>query len=510
MKTLPTNPAKWLCDPQVLALGLLVLLLIVPVNLQAQGRDRGGRDFNPTDFLNRADSNEDGILDKNELRGRLKDYVADDLGVDVSRPVRISRVIGVYEKRLENEAREKTLQAREESRRVPGFGVETSIEPPAGFGISEEAAADNINNYSEEIRERVEQSFEANDSDKDGVLSENESRRIRFINRDEADRNSDGKIQSLELAAAFQKLSERGDGDGRRGRGDGRGDRGGRGGDRGDRSGGQRNGRNNDSSNFRGRNRSGNEERGRDDGKRSSDTKSDSDSSTRSRRASSPRSAAARNTQYVAGVFDNRDENKDGFLDKDERSEMSRTIRFYDFDEDGLISKKEAIDSMDPDKPKPTTSDSSSSSSRRSRNSSDDEKTERPSRRTRTSRGDSETSSRSRSSRSRGSRRDSGDRESGRSKSSSDRKSQNEIKYDVKGLGFTRIPLRQSSRMDNEANLRRKGASDEFLDMDDNKDGQLNMSEFRGKKVWTDELVEEFQDLDANGDGVITIAEFDD
>ena len=58
-------------------------------------------------------------------------------------------------------------------------------------------------------------------------------------------------------------------------------------------------------------------------------------------------------------------------------------------------------------------------------------------------------------------------------------------------------------------NGRPKGASEKFLKLDANKDGQLQMNEFSSGNEWSDELYDEFVAADVNNDGVITAEEFD-
>lgn len=193
-----------------------------------------------------------------------------------------------------------------------------------------------------------------------------------------------------------------------------------------------------------------------------------------------------RYTAFVDGVLKKYDSDGDGKLNGEERKKVSRSTPLVDENGDGMIDRKEILNSIEGRaKAAPSSSSSESSKSSRRRSSRSSEKAD----------DEDKDEGRSRSSRSRSSSR------------SSSKASESSIKYDIRG--FEKITLDIPPQTDRETFLKRQGASRDFLDWDKNTDGHITMGEIRRGKKWTNELARKFQKLDSNNDRVITIDEFE-
>ncbi|MBB76376.1 MAG: hypothetical protein CMJ75_17865, partial [Planctomycetaceae bacterium] len=113
---------------------------------------------------------------------------------------------------------------------VPGFGIDELNEPPLGFGPEQEQFS--VEKTPEDLRE-AENTLSRYDRNQDGVLDQDEIRRVRWRSGwEQHDRNGDGKLTRMELATryAIQRSDEEGSSSARRsstGRSDrGRSDRG--------------------------------------------------------------------------------------------------------------------------------------------------------------------------------------------------------------------------------------------------------------------------------------------
>ena len=64
------------------------------------------------------------------------------------------------------------------------------------------------------------------------------------------------------------------------------------------------------------------------------------------------------------------------------------------------------------------------------------------------------------------------------------------------------------ARTDAATDLRRDGASAKFMELDKNRDGQIDMSEYARPSEWDEDLLEEFREMDVNDDGLVTVEEY--
>ena len=435
-----------------------------------QERESRDRSFDAMRYVTRADRDEDGILDEKELGGRLKDWVS-KLGVDTSRPVPITKIEKAIEAKAKRESEEERLRNIDANRQVPKFGTDTELPPPPDFSVSEDAESKGRleDNYDRETVDSVRGYMRREDKNKDGVLTKDETERARRWLGDSVDADKNGSITEKELAEGIKQRNSRDD----RRRGDsGRSDR-----DRrtSSRESSDRSSRSSSSSNsrdFRGRSTA-----------RESRAPTSSSSSTPKR---SSRSMTGRYTAFVDGVLKKYDSDGDGKLNSDERKKVSKSTPLVDENGDGMIDRKEILNSIEgraKAAPSSSASSTSQSSRRRSSRSSgrEDEK--------------DEDEGRSRSSRSRSSSRSSG------------KATESSIKYDIRG--FEKIRMDIPPQTDRESFLKREGASRDFLEWDKNTDGHISMGEIRRGKKWTNELAKKFQKLDSNNDRVITIEEFE-
>jgi Ca2+-binding EF-hand superfamily protein len=444
----------------VCASTLIALAVSLAGSLSAQEdegwrRDRGGRrQFDPTRFLDRADRNQDGKLDEQELGGRLRQYV-EELGVDTSRPVTIGDVQKAYQAKQERDAAEARARAIDESRQVPKFGSAAELPPPADFTVTTAVGAGGRleDQYESEMVDTVRAYMRRYDENEDGWLDEDESRRIRRILGEEADSDGNGKLGEMEVAAALQqRMNRRETGD--REPGDRRGRFSGRfSGDRGD------------------------SPRSPERGPRvSQESRDDSSPATSSRRPAL--SLSERRSVYVDGLLRRYDEDGNGSLSEEERKKISGSVRLrlVDMDGDGEVDRREALDSLsDETRPQASAAPEESSPRRRRRSTNDD---------------------------SRDQRRSTPDDDASRTGGAAGP----DIRYDLKG--FRSVPITRDRRTDIQTDLERRGADRNFLSRDKNSDGQISMGEFRDGRTWTDELVRQFGKLDENGDGVVTLNEF--
>lgn len=473
----------------LLVLGTLSLLL-PQEGLQGQERERSersdrSRNFDAMRYVKRADRNEDGVLDQQELGGRLKDYVT-KLGVDTSRPVAIAKVQKALDDKAAKESEEERYRNIDANRKVPKFGESQELLPPPDFSPAEpeEDGKSWEDDYDKSTVESVQAYIRRDDKDKDGVLSTKESERVRRWLGDTVDADKNGSISAKELAAGMKKRSDREGsdrGDRRRGSSDRRSserDRGSSSRDRGSSS-------RDRGSSSRDQNESRSREGSRDfRGRSSSSSKNSSTSKSSSSSKKSTRSMTGRYSSFVDGMLRKYDEDGDGKLNKDERKKVSGSTPLVDENGDGMVDRGELLNSIE-GRAKPAAASKSTASKRptRRRSSRTSEKEE------------SDTREESRETRSRPSR--------SRSNSSTEKS----ITYDIKG--FEKITLDFEKRADRETYLKRQGASRDFLEWDKNADGQITMGEIRRGKKWTNELAQKFKKLDSNDDRVVTITEFD-
>ncbi len=430
---------------------VLTVILVVPVLAQEErggrgrwergredrGReDRGDRErrrrefmrnWDPTDFLTRMDRDKNGFLDSKELDGRSRGFV-ENMGFDLSKPLAIKTIITKFNTDRGNRLTEERQKKLREDSLVPGFGEEMDLTPVADFSIDGPEPSLS-SRYAEKIVNQVEEALKQFDQSGDRMLDNGERRRARLSSR--IDTDEDDNLSPTELAEYYKRqdvenqVSEN-----------------------------QVRGRPADSS--ASQNRS--QRFGRNTTNQPQPTKKSAP-----KPSASNLSKTQRAIKYVDEIFKKYDKNGDGFLDKDERKNVS--VRFKDDDNDKKISRGEALAFVG--------GGSSSKSS-------------------------SKTSAKiTRSSSNRGSSRD------GNSSAGSDSVS---VRRELSGFG--RIASDPASRGEARDEIRSRGVSSDYFKYDKDQDGQIQMAEFAKPHEWTDKKIAEFDRYDANRDGVITSTEW--
>ena len=184
------------------------------------GRERGGRGgFDPSSFLRRLDRNGDGTLDASEQEGPAR-FILDRMRDRIpnlppaGRPISIERLA----RDIRGGGREERSSASSSAVEplVPGFGIDELNEPPLGFGPEQEKFS--VEKTPEDITE-AENTLSRYDRNQDGVLDQDEIRRVRWRSGwEQHDRNGDGKLTRMELATryAIQRTDEEGSSGSRR------------------------------------------------------------------------------------------------------------------------------------------------------------------------------------------------------------------------------------------------------------------------------------------------------
>lgn len=318
---------------QALELTLLTLfaMTVMVDNLAAQPGEDGGswrRGPGPTgrgpggggpgSFLARLDTNHNGMLDPDEMAGRMRrmlEHIARRGNLDLSRPVPLDAIGRAFAEMRNQRLREggddnrgpqrdrrgeddddergrdgaRGRPSRSESDNeplVPGFGEVDLFDPVPGFGRLGERFAVTIN---EEDRRDARRAMSRYDANKDGVLDPEELRRGRW--REDTlltDRNGDGKLTSDELALryAIRRVERETDSDSGRG------------------------------------------------------------SSSRSASSSSPNSSSDRRSRGIASFFGRYDRDGNGTLEGEEMGRLRGGGDRYDANHDGKITRDEFAEAI--------------------------------------------------------------------------------------------------------------------------------------------------------------------
>ncbi len=272
------------------------------------GYSRAGSSFGggPSDFLQRLDTNGNGMLDPDETQGRARmflDRFASSIpGLDLSKPVSISKISQAFQR-----LREQREQGGDSSSRggsssrsggsneaeplVPGFGTDEVLAIPPGFGAAGELFTVKVIN---EDKSEADERFRRYDSNRDGFLDRGEIGRGRWSDDPFTyDRNGDGKLSPSEMAVRYAR---------------------------------RRLARGEDSS--------------RRDSSSSSSRTSRSSSSRSSRDSGDGGGMDSRMAGMIQGMMSRYDSNRDGVLSAEEAS-RSRTLSGADGNGDGKITKEE-------------------------------------------------------------------------------------------------------------------------------------------------------------------------
>jgi Ca2+-binding EF-hand superfamily protein len=209
-------------------------------------RRRGGPGGGPAWFLSRMDRNGNGMLDPDEMHGRMRmmlERMADDADLDLSRPIPLEKIGEAFERMRNRRSRDDDDDRRsrrfgrdrdDDDRRdprsdepdveplVPGFGESDLFEPVPGFGTMGERFAVTI---TQEDRTEATRTLRRYDRNRDGILDQEEIRRGRWRNDPlQTDRNRDGNLTLNELALRYAvRRNEQGESDEDDGRRSGRG-----------------------------------------------------------------------------------------------------------------------------------------------------------------------------------------------------------------------------------------------------------------------------------------------
>ena len=291
--------------------------------------------FDVEAYLKRIDRNGNGTLEENEMSGRTRDFI-EKMGFNVKKPVSIKKVVSKVKKdRAKREKEEKKPGST--TLRVPGFAPDSSTtgtaQPVKGFVDKQDpqeksSKTSNTKEYSESVKERIDDVMRRYDRDKNGILDSKEIKNARWGSPSPLtnDKNRDGRLTRSELA---QRYLDR------------------------DRYNNRERNSSRSSSRVSSRRSSSEDaqrkrirERSKFKASSSSGSSSSSSSSSSSRTTTSRKVDTKKYEAYVNGLMERYDTNKNGKFEKDELSKMRRPPKNADANKDGEITKKELLDSL--------------------------------------------------------------------------------------------------------------------------------------------------------------------
>lgn len=174
--------------------------------------------FSPIDMLRRFDRNSNGMLDPDEREGPARFFLErmaqNNPRIDLNRPVPLDRLAGEMDRMRQERmggspgggpsgAPGASTKPAEPEPLVPGFDKVEEPQPVQGFGMADENSSIKIEER--DLRE-AEDRIKRYDSNKDGVLSQDELSRGRWSEDPmQFDRNRDGKLNKSELAVRYAK-----------------------------------------------------------------------------------------------------------------------------------------------------------------------------------------------------------------------------------------------------------------------------------------------------------------
>lgn len=338
-----------MCIRTVVASLVLVCLFHTVTVAQPGGRFGGrggppGRGFDPSEMLRRMDTNNNGMLEQNEVSDRARGFIsrmAEGSGIDMNRPISIERLGKAFEERRREREREyqrdrdrrreaDRKKEQEDNLEVKGFELDEEYPPVPGFDIPFDspllAAGPLEDRYDEKIIERTERAFRYYDRNRDGILDKEEISRGRWSDDPYAhDLNKDGKLSKVEMCERYAKRY------------------------------------------------------GNDKAKSSSSRSSSSSSRSSYRSYRSSSSASSRSTsgsdsdrnsriaRYAESIMRRYDQNRNGYLDRDEWKNMRNDPEKSDRNRDGKISRSELEERLASYGSYSSSSRSSSSSSSKSK-----------------------------------------------------------------------------------------------------------------------------------------------
>lgn len=196
------------------AMCLVIILTILAAPAWAQRGDRRG--FDPGEILRRADDNQNGRLEPEEISGRLRSYlerVASDADIDLSRGVSVEKMEKAIRNRIDRDRDENDRGDKPSSKSpskadepaVAGFGEEQPEQTVPGFGTKEDLAKSSNaidSRYPKEAVETVNKVLLRYDRDNSGALERSEWDRVRWDKDNppsSSDTNKDNILSREEL-----------------------------------------------------------------------------------------------------------------------------------------------------------------------------------------------------------------------------------------------------------------------------------------------------------------------
>ena len=186
-----------------------------------RGSAGGGRSFDPSGFLTRLDTNQNGILDPSEQQGPAQFLISrlqqQDPSIKAGQPISIKKVTDSFNKMREqgssNDQRSSRgssssnagNEALEAELLVQGFGVDSDPVPLMGFGAAAELLAVSVTDVD---RKEAAERMRRYDRNKDGFLGKDELTSRFAGNPMDFDRNKDGKLSESELATRYARRRE--------------------------------------------------------------------------------------------------------------------------------------------------------------------------------------------------------------------------------------------------------------------------------------------------------------
>ena len=195
-----SSPIKSIFTSFLMIIGFVSLAYGQP---QQQGGD-ARPDFDPRRWLENLDKNKNGKLDPEELTGRAREFAAPklkELGFDPDSSISIKSISKAVDKARASK------NAPPPS--VPGFGITTEMSTVPGFDIELGSALAGIGTleerYDPRVLQRLQQTLDRYDKNKDGILDKREIAEAKWIYGDPTknDLNKDGILTKTELAERY-------------------------------------------------------------------------------------------------------------------------------------------------------------------------------------------------------------------------------------------------------------------------------------------------------------------
>lgn len=192
---------------------------------------RGGGGFDPSSFLDRLDSNNNGILDPDEQQGPAQFLIrrlqSSDSSIEAGKPIPIQKIRDGFEQmrsgRSRGDSGNDNNNNNNDSRRssgggnnaddpalqaellVPGFGSEEALEQVLGFGPKAELMTATVTDAD---RKEASETLARYDRNRNQYVDKDEITRRFAGNPLDFDRNQDGRLSLDELAVRYARRRE--------------------------------------------------------------------------------------------------------------------------------------------------------------------------------------------------------------------------------------------------------------------------------------------------------------